>query len=88
MQKFTNLFDIVPAPIIFPAKMKNGIAINGKEFKAVKILCGIISIGNVSCIIIPRTVESPNENAIGTPKNMNTNKETKILEALTFPPSQ
>ena len=48
----------------------------------------MISIGSVSCIHTPKTVDNPREKAIGTLKKIKTNKEIKntgnILSPLSF----
>ena len=74
MAQFISLIAIPPVFIIFPAKIKNGIANNEKEFVPIKILWAEVIIaalkGNINNIAI--LDESPMLILIGTPIAKNT----------------
>src|SRR5690625_1772652 len=69
--KSTSFCEIPPCSINFPAKIKNGAGINGKEFKEANICCGIL-IDSTPVNEDTINVETPIETKIGTLKKNKT----------------
>jgi hypothetical protein len=73
--KFKRRFDIPPSPINNPAKIKKGIAINGKESKDVNAFCTYVKNGILSLKkTITNNVDKPIDIPIGTLKKIKVNK--------------
>ena len=85
----TSRFEIPPASINVPAKMKNGIAISGKESTAVNCRCRITVRGISEPSQIASNPESPTAIAIGTPATKSTASVMKRIPIIArYPPGR
>jgi len=77
------LFDIPPCSIKFPARIKNGIAISGKESSPVKAFCAIIIVGILLVKTSVSAVDNPRQIPIGTLSDIKKNKnKNKIIASI------
>jgi hypothetical protein len=67
LAKFTNRFEIPPWVIRFPARIKKGIAISGKESMPENIVWALIMSGTVLPNARVIRTDNPRQIAIGTP---------------------
>ena len=81
--QFTSLNAIPPLFIMFPARMKNGIAISENELEPAKILCADVANATLdgSMQIMETAEESPIPTPMGTPAASNKTRRTTITRA-------
>jgi len=79
---WTSFFDRPPAVMRFPARIKKGIAISGKELIPVNMVWATITRGVCMPITMARTEANPRLTPIGTPSASSIKKLTNKIEVV------